>query len=77
MKLILATAEFCGPCHLLKRKLKEENLEVESIEMERDIETFRKYSVRSVPTLLVLKDEEVLETIQGMNDIISKIKENA
>lgn len=77
MKLILATAKFCGPCQILKRKLKDENLEVETVEMEENTEVFREYNIRSVPTLVVLQDNEVAEKIQGMSDIIAKIKEHA
>ncbi len=62
---------------MLKRKLDDEKLQVSMIDMEEDTDTFRKYGVRAVPTLLVLQDDEVLEKIQGTNDIFNKIKENA
>lgn len=77
MKLLLATSKFCGPCHLLKRKLGDEKLEVETIEMEEHMETFRDYGIRGVPTLLVIQDNEPIEKIQGVNDIIAKIKQHA
>lgn len=77
MKLLLATSEFCGPCQLLKRWLIEEKLEVEIINMEDNIDSFRKYDIRSVPTLLILENEELFEKIQGNNHIINKIKEYA
>ena len=77
MKLLLATSKFCGPCHMLKRKLDDEKLQVSMIDMEEDTDTFRKYGVRAVPTLLVLQDDNVLEKIQGTNEIFNKIKEHA
>jgi glutaredoxin len=77
MKLILATSKFCGPCALLKRKLQDDKLEVETIDMEEHTDKFRHYGVRSVPRLLVVEDEEVTEVIQGSDDIIKKIKEHA
>jgi glutaredoxin len=77
MKLILATSKFCGPCHLLKRKLQDDKLEVETIDMEEDTDKFRHYSVRSVPRLLVIENDEVTETIQGSDEIIKRIKEHA
>ena len=77
MKLILATSKFCGPCHLLKRKLQDDKLEVETIDMEEDTDKFRHYGVRSVPRLLVIENDEVTETIQGSDEIIKRIKEHA
>lgn len=77
MKLILATASFCGPCQLLKRKISSEGLEVETVEMESNTELFKKYNVRAVPRLLVIENDELTESIQGMEDIIKKIKEHA
>jgi glutaredoxin len=76
MKLILATSKFCGPCHLIKRKLQDDNLEVETIDMEEDTDKFRHYGVRSVPRLLVVENEEVTEVIQGSDEIIKTIKEH-
>jgi thioredoxin-related protein len=77
MKLILATANFCGPCQLLKRKISDEKLEVEMVEMESNMDLFKKYNVKAVPRLLVIENDELKESIQGMEDIIKKIKEHA
>jgi thiol-disulfide isomerase/thioredoxin len=77
MKLILATANFCGPCQLLKRKISDEKLEVEMVEMESNMDLFKKYNVKAVPRLLVVENDELKESIQGMEDIIKKIKEHA
>ena len=77
MKLILATSSFCGPCHILKRKISDEKLEVETIEMESDPSLFKKYNVRSVPRLLVIDEDVLQEPVQGIEDIIKKINEHA
>ncbi len=77
MKLVLATSAFCGPCHLLKRKLSDEKLEVETIDLEQDTERFREYDIRAVPRLVVIEDGVVTERIQGIEDIIKKIKNYA
>jgi thioredoxin-related protein len=78
MKLILATAKFCGPCAQLKNKLKTASLEVDSMELESNIEFFQKHGIKSVPRLVVLNEnDELIETIQGMDDIITKIKNHA
>jgi glutaredoxin len=78
MKLILATAKFCGPCSQLKNKLKTASLEVETIELENDVEFFKKHGIKSVPRLVVIDaDDNTVELIQGMDDIITKIKDHA
>jgi glutaredoxin len=76
MKLILATSKFCGPCHLLKRKLNDEKIQVDTIDMEENMDIFRQYKVRGVPVLLVVDNDTVIESIQGINDIIEKIKKH-
>lgn len=45
--------------------------------MEEQPEKFRQFGVRSVPRLVVLENDEVIEIIQGSDDIIKKIKEHA
>ena len=77
MKLILATSTFCGPCSLIKRRIQDENLQVEIVNMEEQPEKFKQFGVRSVPRLVVLENNEVVEIIQGSDDIIKKIKQNA
>lgn len=77
MKLVLATSAFCGPCHLLKRKLADEKLEVETIDMEQNTDKFREYDVRAVPRLIIIEDGIVTARIQGIEDILKKIKEHA
>ncbi len=45
--------------------------------MEEQPEKFKQFGVRSVPRLVVLENDEVVEIIQGSDDIIKKIKQNA
>ena len=75
-KLLLLTANFCGPCQLLKSKLEKENLldKVEVINMEDNQELFKKYNVKSVPRLIVENSDILFEVIQGAEDIIARIK---
>ena len=77
MKLVLATSVFCGPCHLLKRRLSDEKLEVETIDLEQHTERFREYDIRAVPRLIVIKDDVVIERIQGVEEILKTIKNHA
>lgn len=55
-------ANWCGPCRVLSQRLEGENFT--EINIDTDHETAVKYKVRSVPTLIFLKDgEEVQRTI--------------
>ena len=75
-KLILASAGWCGPCQVVKSRLKSENLieKVEVKDADVDIAFFKDNNIKSVPRLLVMEDEKVVELIQGTDDIIKRIK---
>ena len=75
-KLLLLTASFCGPCQLLKSKLQEEGLldKIESVNMEDNLEIFKKYDVKSVPRLIVETSDTLFEVVQGSENIILRIK---
>jgi len=75
-KLILLTANFCGPCQLLKSRLLKESLidKIELINMEDSQKPFKKYNIKSVPRLVVETSDTVFEVIQGTEDIIARIK---
>lgn len=76
MKLILVSAGWCGPCQVIKSRLKTENLtdKVEVKDADADISFFKENNIKSVPRLLVMNGETVVETIQGSEDIIKRIK---
>lgn len=74
MKLILATSKFCGPCHLLKRMLENEKISVETVAMEDDMDVFKQYGIKAVPRLLVVENNKLVESIQGVDDIVRTIK---
>jgi thioredoxin-like negative regulator of GroEL len=56
--------------------LNDEKIQVDTIDMEENMDIFRQYKVRGVPVLLVVDDDTVIESIQGINDIIEKIKKH-
>ncbi len=64
-------AEWCGPCKMIApilEELAEENSEtfkVGKVNVDDNRQTAMKYSVRSIPTLLVFKDGEIAEQIVG------------
>lgn len=77
MRVVLATSKTCGPCHVLKSKLKKENLTVETLEFEDNIDFFKEHQIKAVPKLLIFEGDELTDTIQGIEDIFSKIKETS
>jgi len=77
LKLILASAGFCGPCKMLKTRIDTENFNVEIKQMEDDIEFFRQYNIKTVPRLLVFNGDELIDTVQGSEDIMQRIRDEA
>ena len=65
-------APWCGPCKMIAPVLEElanENagkFTVGKLDVDNNRETAMKYSIRSIPTLLVFKDGEVAEQIVGV-----------
>jgi len=76
-KLILASASWCAPCQAIKTRLQSENLtdRVEIRDADIDGAFFKDHGIKSVPRLLVMNGETVVETIQGSEDIIKRIKQ--
>lgn len=77
-KTILLTATWCGPCSVLKNKMINESLNVDEIfdiDTPEAKEVYTKYEVRTVPTLLVVdENEELVETYKGIQDTIDYLK---
>jgi len=76
-KLILASANFCGPCKMLKSKIDAEGITVEIKQMENEIDFFRQYDIKSVPRLLVFKGDELIDTVSGSEQILQRIKDES
>lgn len=76
MKLILASASWCAPCQAIKTRLQSENLSdrIEVKDADADISFFKENNIKSVPRLLIMDGETVVETIQGSEDIVKRIK---
>jgi thioredoxin 1 len=70
MKLLLFTAEWCGPCKQLKpivsELVREYGLEYEEVDVDRDGKLAVKYNVQSIPCLVFLKDDEVVDMLHGV-----------
>lgn len=76
MLFILTTSKTCGLCHMLKSKLKNQNLESSVYIFQDDKQFFEKYKIKSLPRLLIFENDELTEIIQGVDEIISRIKYN-
>lgn len=74
-KLILASADWCGPCYGLKKRIERENLssKVEIKDMGADVSFFEKHNIKSVPTLVITDGENNVEFVQGVEDIFKAI----
>lgn len=76
IKKTLLTSKTCGPCMVIKNKLRDLKIEVEIKEYNpENKEFFDKHNVKSVPRLVVEDDENGVTIIQGYDDIIAAIKE--
>ena len=75
MTKILLVSSSCGPCTVLKNKLKTLELDVESKDysIKEDKPFFEKHNIKSVPRLVV-EDGDNVEIIQGIEEIIERIK---
>lgn len=79
-------AKWCGPCKMLTPIINQlidefksdETINVEKIDVDEQSDIANKYNVRSVPTILFIKDEEILFKINGATSkksILDKITE--
>ena len=79
-KLLHFYADWCGPCKMLEPTLKEieEEIEIEHINVDDNQEIAEKYGVMSIPTLILVKNEEEIARnvgacdLQFLRDFISK-----
>ena len=80
IEVLKFSATWCGPCKVLATTLKDA-AEIKSIDVEQDQETARKYNIRSVPTLVFLRNgKEVLRVsgsmpLQKYKDILTEIND--
>jgi len=74
-------ADWCGPCRVLAQTLKDVD-GITNINIDKDMETARKYGVRSVPLLVFLKDGVEIHRKSGnmplsmYNDILTEINDS-
>lgn len=65
-------AEWCGPCQQQDPIIDEleddwgDGIEVERIDIDEDPDTAQQYGVRSIPTIVIENDDEVVEQFTGL-----------
>ena len=79
IEVLKFSASWCGPCRVLAQTLA--GVEgITNIDIDKDMETARKYGIRSVPTMVFLKDDKEVHRISGAisldkyNQILDDIK---
>lgn len=64
------SAEWCGPCKKLSPIIDElaleyPDLDIQKIDVDANKELVEKYKIRSIPTILFIQEDEVLEKLVG------------
>jgi len=76
-------AEWCGPCRALGPKLEEiaaemgETVKIVKVNVDENKEIAQNFSIRSIPTMILFKDGNDVETLMGnlpKEEIVSKIQ---
>lgn len=71
MNVLLFTNKFnCQPCKSLKAYLAEHHSDFQYTEVDvfQDIDKAIEYKVKSAPTMILLKDDVVIDTVVGYNN---------
>ena len=70
MEIIVFTADWCSPCKKLKPILdnleSKMNLRVFRIDVEKEDEAVENYTIRNIPTIVIVKDGKEVDRISGL-----------
>jgi len=72
----LITAEWCGPCHMIKNILDQKGLKVDIVDIDESTELIKEFGIKSVPTLLIKQSNGEFALIKGSEDIVEAIESN-
>jgi thioredoxin 1 len=81
IEVLKFSATWCGPCRVLAQTLKDVE-GITNIDIDTNMETARKYNVRSVPLLVFLKDGKEVHRTTGAiplskyNEILTEINDS-
>jgi thioredoxin 1 len=73
-------ADWCGPCKVLSKIIdefseKNENITIGKVNVDESSDLSVKYGIRNIPTLLFIKDGEVLSRLVGISSVVQIQKE--
>lgn len=77
IKVLKFQAKWCAPCKVLTNVMKSADLDgvaVEEVDIDNNQTLVEQYNIRSVPTLVFIKDEKEVNRLTGMQTL-DKIKE--
>ena len=81
MELKLFSADWCGPCEQQHKMFEDfDAVPVEQIDVDEDQQRANEYSVRSLPTMVLLNDDTVVKQWSGLtqpDEILSAIEQNS
>ena len=70
MEIIVFTADWCSPCKKLKPILdnleSKMNLRVFRMDVEKEDEAVENYTIRNIPTIVIVKDGKEVDRISGL-----------
>ena len=71
MKYLLFSASWCGPCQTLKPVMEQvsKTIPVTKIDVDTDAQTVSDYGVRSVPTVVLIKDGKEVKRFTGVQSL--------
>ncbi len=71
MKYLYFSASWCGPCQNLKPVMEQVNqtIPVTKIDVDTDAQTVSDYGVRSVPTVILVKDGREVKRFTGVQSL--------
>ena len=71
MKYLLFSASWCGPCQTLKPIMEQvsKTIPVTKIDVDTDAQTVSDYGVRSVPTVILVKDGREVKRFTGVQSL--------
>jgi thioredoxin 1 len=67
-KILYFSATWCKPCQMMKANLSKVEIDtpIEHIDIDQDTETPMKFAVRSVPTLVLLENDQEVKRLMGV-----------
>lgn len=75
MKILQFSADWCGPCKMMKPRLESfatemgDRVDLELINVDENADLTAKYEVKNIPTFIFIKDDKVVKRLIGAQPI--------